>query len=99
MKNALLFALAAALISVCAAATNRPVPPPGYGYEGDLRPNHLVLTNGVQAGFADAAAVTNAARAVVNTIWDEKLGVAWEARMHNGALYYVAVTNRQEVAK
>jgi hypothetical protein len=39
-------------------------------------------------------AATNIARAVVNTVWDEKLGVAWEARMHDGALYYIAVTNR-----
>lgn len=41
--------------------------------------------------------VTNVARSVVNSVWDASLGVAWEARMHNGHLYYIAVTNRQEV--
>ena len=49
--------------------------------------------------IATMSAVTNAARAVVNTIWDEKLGVAWEARMHNGQLYYVAVTNQPPEVK
>lgn len=43
--------------------------------------------------------VTNVARSVVNSVWDAALGVAWEARMHNGHLYYIAVTNRQEVAE
>lgn len=33
----------------------------------------------------------------IGTVWDSALGVAWEARMHNGHLYYIAVTNRQEV--
>ena len=28
-----------------------------------------------------------------HTIWDDKTGVAWEARMVDGALYYIAVTN------
>ena len=44
--------------------------------------------------IATMSSVTNAARSVVNTVWDAALGVAWEARMHNGALYYIAVTNR-----
>ena len=44
--------------------------------------------------IATMSAVTNAARAVVNSVWDPQLGVAWQARMHKGALYYVAVTNR-----
>jgi hypothetical protein len=43
--------------------------------------------------------VTNVARSVVNTVWDAKLGVAWEARMHNGQLYYVAVTNKPPEVK
>lgn len=38
--------------------------------------------------------VTNVARSVVNSVWDASLGVAWEARMHNGHLYYIAVTNQ-----
>lgn len=41
--------------------------------------------------------VTNVARSVVGSVWDASLGVAWEARMHNGHLYYIAVTNKQEV--
>ena len=28
-----------------------------------------------------------------HTIWDDKTGVAWEARLVDGALYYIAVTN------
>lgn len=28
-----------------------------------------------------------------HTIWDDKTGVAWEARMVDGSLYYIAVTN------
>ena len=43
--------------------------------------------------------VTNVARAVVNSVWDASLGVAWEARMHNGHLYYIAVTNRPPEVK
>ena len=44
-----------------------------------------------------AKAVTNIVRANAGTVWDSALGVAWEARMHDGHLYYIAVTNRQEV--
>lgn len=43
--------------------------------------------------------VTNVARSVVNSVWDASLGVAWEARMHNGHLYYIAVTNRPPEVK
>lgn len=43
--------------------------------------------------------VTNVARDVVNSVWDASLGVAWEARMHNGHLYYIAVTNRPPEVK
>ena len=43
--------------------------------------------------------VTNVARSVVNSVWDASLGVAWEARMHNGHLYYIAVTNRPPEGK
>ena len=41
--------------------------------------------------------VTNIVRDNIGSVWDAQLGVAWEARMHNGHLYYIAVTNRQEV--
>lgn len=44
-----------------------------------------------------ASTVTNIVRDNIGTIWDDALGVAWQARMHNGHLYYIAVTNRQEV--
>jgi hypothetical protein len=43
--------------------------------------------------------VTNVARSVVNSVWDAALGVAWEARMHNGHLYYIAVTNKPPEVK
>jgi hypothetical protein len=47
----------------------------------------------------DHETVTNVARAVVNSVWDASLGVAWEARMHNGHLYYIAVTNKPPEVK
>lgn len=43
--------------------------------------------------------VTNIVRQASGTVWDDALGVAWEARMHNGHLYYIAVTNKQETAE
>lgn len=43
--------------------------------------------------------VTNIVREASGTVWDDALGVAWEARMHNGHLYYIAVTNKQETAE
>lgn len=49
--------------------------------------------------LATSSTVAQVARQVVNTVWDEKLGVAWEARMHNGQLYYVAVTNQPPEVK
>lgn len=63
----------------------------------DIPGDAQVVTN--VSGLVTAPAVTNIARSVVNTVWDAKLGVAWEARMYDGALFYVAVTNRQEVAE
>jgi hypothetical protein len=96
-------AIALAMLSFAAAiwAVLGAEPPAGYAYEKDLRPHATVVTNAAQAvgsTITEAMAdVTNVARSVVNTIWDPQLGVAWEARMHNGTLYYVAVTNRQEV--
>ena len=49
--------------------------------------------------FATTSTVAQVARQVVNTVWDSELGVAWEARMHNGQLYYVAVTNKPTEVK
>lgn len=49
--------------------------------------------------LATTSTVAQIARAVVNTVWDSELGVAWEARMHNGQLYYVAVTNQPPEVK
>ena len=49
--------------------------------------------------LATTSTVAKVARSVVNTVWDSELGVAWEARMHNGQLYYVAVTNRPPEGK
>jgi hypothetical protein len=46
-----------------------------------------------------AETITNVARSVVNSVWDAALGVAWEARMHNGHLYYIAVTNKPPEVK
>jgi hypothetical protein len=39
-------------------------------------------------------AVTNIVRDNIGSVWDAQLGVAWQARMHNGHLYYIAVTNQ-----
>jgi hypothetical protein len=50
--------------------------------------------------LATTSTVAKVARSVANTVWDAKLGVAWEARMHDGCLYYVAITNEPpEVAE
>ena len=43
--------------------------------------------------------VTNIVREANGTVWDDALGVAWQARMHNGHLYYIAVTNQPPEAK
>lgn len=72
-----------------------------FARRGALTSSDFVVTNaqGITEGRV-AEIATNTARAVVNTVWDSELGVAWEARMHNGALYYVAVTNKPpEVVK
>ena len=46
-----------------------------------------------------ASVVTNIVRDNIGTIWDSSLGVAWQARMHNGHLYYIAVTNQPPEVK
>ena len=80
-----------ALVSIAATVHKSPLDEV-HGTDG-------VVTNVTFEGLATTSIVAQIARQVVNTVWDPELGVAWEARMHNGALYYVAVTNRQEVAK
>ena len=74
---------------VCGAA-------PKYALHDNIPGTQLVLTN--TAEYV-AATVTNVVRDTVGTVWDDALGVAWQARMHNGHLYYIAVTNRQEVTE
>ena len=57
----------------------------------------VVVTNGVLGATGDTLAtvggVTNAARSVINSYWDEARGVTWQAKMVDGNLYYIAVTN------
>lgn len=65
---------------------------PGRGDVLFIAERHRIKKDAL--GLINASTATNIARSVVNTVWDGALGVAWEARMHNGALYYVAVTNR-----
>ncbi|MBP3405880.1 MAG: hypothetical protein J6N18_07235 [Kiritimatiellae bacterium] len=48
---------------------------------------------------AYASDVTNIVRETQGTVWDDALGVAWQARMHNGHLYYIAVTNQPPEVK
>ena len=69
-----------------------------FARRGALTSSDFVVTNSITEGRV-AEISTNAARAVFNTVWDSELGVAWEARMHNGALYYVAVTNQPPEVK
>ena len=46
-----------------------------------------------------ASTVTNIVRDNIGTVWDSSLGVAWQARMHNGHLYYIATTNQPPEVK
>lgn len=71
--------------------------------KGKIYNDAPVVTNVTFSGLAKqkdienlptAVTVTNIARSVVNSVWDGALNVAWEARMHNGHLYYIAVTNQ-----
>ena len=71
-----------------------------FARRGALTSSDFVVTNAQTVTEGRVAEIaTNTARAVVNTVWDSELGVAWEARMHNGNLYYIAVTNRQETTR
>jgi hypothetical protein len=49
--------------------------------------------------LATMSAITNAARDVVNSLYDEEMGVTWQAKMNGGNLYYIAVTNVNLEAK
>ena len=69
-----------------------------FARRGALTSSDFVVTDSITEGRV-AEISMNAARAVVNTVWDSELGVAWEARMYNGALYYVAVTNQPPEVK
>ena len=80
-----------ALVSVAATVHKSPLDKV-HGTDG-------VVTNVTFEGLATTSTVTQIARSVVNTVWDAELGVAWEARMHNGQLYYVAVTNQPPEVK
>lgn len=80
-----------ALVSVAATVHKSPLDKV-HGTDG-------VVTNVTFEGLATTSTVAQIARSVVNTVWDSELGVAWEARMHNGQLYYVAVTNQPPEVK
>lgn len=71
-----------------------------YARRGALTSSDFVVTDTQTVTEGRVAEIaTNTARAVVNTVWDSELGVAWQARMHNGQLYYVAVTNQPPEVK
>jgi hypothetical protein len=62
--------------------------------EGELPMNGVYKLTPIYAdSLATMSAITNAARDVVNTVYDEHLGISWTAKMYDGNLYYVAVTN------
>lgn len=71
-----------------------------FARRGALTSSDYVVINaqGITEGRVGEIA-TNAARSVFGTVWDASLGVAWEARMHNGHLYYIAATNVPPEAK
>lgn len=66
----------------------------GSGYDlldGLLVPRNVTAPNGDT--IATMGAITNVARDVVNSLWDEEMSVTWQAKMVDGNLYYIAVTN------
>lgn len=64
-----------------------------------VAPKKNALGLAMAKDVVSAPAITNIVRDNIGTVWDSSLGVAWQARMHNGHLYYIAVTNKQEVAQ
>lgn len=49
--------------------------------------DRIATESGVQS------VITNVARDVVNSLWDAEMSVTWQAKMVDGNLYYIAVTN------
>jgi hypothetical protein len=64
-----------------------------------VAPKRNALGLAMAKDVVSASEITNIVRDNIGTVWDSSLGVAWQARMHNGHLYYIAVTNKQEIAK
>jgi hypothetical protein len=68
--------------------------------EGELPMNGVYKLTPIYAdSLATMSAITNVARDVVNSLYDEEMGVTWQAKMNGGNLYYVAVTNINLEAK
>ena len=70
-----------------------------WGFEWDADTKRFVASWNYMLDFgretvAYVSDVTNIVRDTQGTVWDDALGVAWQARMHNGHLYYIAVTNQ-----
>ena len=62
--------------------------------EGELPMNGVYKLTPIYAdSLATMSAITNVAREVVNSLYDEEMGVTWQAKMNGGNLYYIAVTN------
>ena len=62
-------------------------------------PGGNVLGLAMAKDVVSASVVTNIVRDNIGTVWDASLGVAWQARMHSGHLYYIAATNQPPEAK
>ena len=99
-----LFWIACFMVAASVYAAH-PQPPTGTEYFGRIDDYTPIMTNTAEfvsrsiskATNAIPSVITNIVRDTVGTVWDAKLGVAWEARMHNGHLYYIAVTNQPPV--
>lgn len=105
MKTALVILLASTVAAFANVVTNVVTNAKGvtnsftrggvsFARRGALTSSDFVVTNAHSITEGRVAEIaTNTARAVINSVWDEKLGVTWEARMYDGNLYYIAVTN------
>jgi hypothetical protein len=68
--------------------------------EGELPMNGVYKLTPIYAdSLATMSAITNVARDVVNSLYDEEMGVTWQAKMNGGNHYYIAVTNVNLEAK
>ena len=61
-------------------------------------PGHTTISNIVTAAGVPLRSdlpplVTNVVREIKGTVYDKELGITWKQVMHDGNLYYVAVTN------